>query len=245
MRCIQLTEVDAERIFPFFFCTKKRLTTNPRDGGRKGISSMAPFSRREATSMSSDCRRGSPAKGSTSDPSGTKGVVETRRVGRHPPQPAAAERTSLALPSRREGSVAVCPRPPDDRGPGQLEKESMQEEGLAPGTLGQKPPPLPPHGDSLVHLALPLQGVRAGAFPRTAMPAGERLSALGWSRLERRHPALLPLETSRGLRAGGGCLAWPPPARPQSFLDSAVVAEEKRGRRRATYQGRHHHLGQR
>jgi hypothetical protein len=32
------------------------------------------------------------------------------------------------------------------------------------------------------------------------------------------------------------------PCPPQSILDSAVVAEEKRGRRRATFQGRHHHL---
>jgi hypothetical protein len=166
-------------------------------------------------------------------------------VGRNPPRPAAAKRTTLALPSGREGSVADCPRPPDDRGPGQHERELMQEEGLAPGTLGQKPPPLPPHGDSLVHLALPFLGEKARALPHTAMPAGERLSALGWRRLKRRLPALLPLVMSRGPRAGGGCLAWPPPARPQSFLDSAAVAEEKRGRRRATYQGRHHHLGQR
>jgi hypothetical protein len=62
----------------------------------------------------------------------------------NPPRPAAAEGISLALPSKTEGSSAVCPRPPDDVGEGQTEREMKQEEGTGLGNLTLEPPHLPP-----------------------------------------------------------------------------------------------------
>jgi hypothetical protein len=43
-----------------------------------------------------------------------------------------------------------------------------QAEGSGLGTLTLEPPLLPPLVDSLILLALPLLGVRAGAFSRVA-----------------------------------------------------------------------------
>jgi hypothetical protein len=47
-------------------------------------------------------------------------------------------------------------------GRGQPERELLQVEGLALGTLGQNPPLLPPYVDSLVLLTLPLLGEMRG-----------------------------------------------------------------------------------
>jgi hypothetical protein len=77
----------------------------------------------------------------------------------------------LFLPKRKE----VAQSAPDLQmfvGRGQIERELLQVEGPRLGTLTLKPPLLPPCVESMVLLALPLLGVRAGAFSRAAGVAG-------------------------------------------------------------------------
>jgi hypothetical protein len=53
-----------------------------------------------------------------------------------------------------------------DVGWGQLEREQWQGGASGLGTLSPGPPPLPPSTESLLLVALPLLGGRAGAFSR-------------------------------------------------------------------------------
>jgi hypothetical protein len=57
-------------------------------------------------------------------------------------------------------------------GRGQKEREKWQGEGSRLGTLTLEPPPLPPLMNSLILLALPLHGGRAGGFSRRARVQG-------------------------------------------------------------------------